>query len=77
MIVDDLSACERYAGLRGRFDLAFAYLRRLVADGDEARVRFLSAVGLYPDGAVRELASGPGPDDEQAVLHERRWGASI
>ena len=48
-----------------------------VADGDEARVRFLSAAGLSPDGAIRELASGPGPDGEQAVLHERRWGASI
>lgn len=48
-----------------------------VSDGDDARVRFLSAAGLSPDGAVRELASGPGPDGEQAVLREHRWGASI
>ena len=48
-----------------------------VADGDEARVRFLSAAGLTPDGAVRELASGPGPDGENTVLREHRWGALI
>lgn len=48
-----------------------------VADGDEARVRFLSGAGLAPDGAVRELASGPGPDGEQTVLREHRWGAQI
>ncbi|HEY0119786.1 MAG TPA: GNAT family N-acetyltransferase [Cellulomonas sp.] len=48
-----------------------------VADGDEARIRFLSTAGLSPDGAVRELASGPGPDGERSVLRERRWGASI
>ena len=47
------------------------------ADGDEARVRFLSSAGLSPDGAVRELASGPGPDGGRAVLREHRWGASI
>ena len=48
-----------------------------VADGDEARIRFLSAAGLSPDGAIRELAAGPGPDGDQAVLQEHRWGASI
>lgn len=48
-----------------------------VTDGDEARIRFLSSAGLSPDGAVRELTSGPGPDGERAVLRERRWGASI
>jgi L-amino acid N-acyltransferase YncA len=48
-----------------------------VADGDEARIRFLSGAGLSPDGAVRELASGPGPDGETAVLREHRWAALI
>ena len=48
-----------------------------VADGDEARVRFLSGAGLSPDGAARKLASGPGPDGEQTVLREHRWGALI
>jgi L-amino acid N-acyltransferase YncA len=48
-----------------------------VADGDEARVRFLSGAGLSPDGAARELASGPGPDGEQTVLREHRWGALL
>jgi len=48
-----------------------------VGEGDEARERFLSSAGLRPDGAVRELASGPGPDGERVVLHERRWGAAI
>lgn len=48
-----------------------------VADGDGARARFLAEAGLTPDGAVRELASGPGPDGEDAVLRERRWFAGI
>jgi len=48
-----------------------------VADGDEARIRFLSGAGLSPDGAVRELASGPGPDGDETVLREHRWGALI
>ncbi len=48
-----------------------------VADGDEARIRFLRTAGLSPDGAVRELASGPGPDGAQAVLREHRWGALL
>lgn len=54
MIVDDLSACERYAGLRGRFDLAFAYLRRLVADGDEAAAKtLLTAEDVWASVAKR------------------------
>ncbi len=48
-----------------------------VTDGDDARARFLAEAGLTPDGAVREMASGPGPDGEEAVLRERRWFASI
>ncbi len=48
-----------------------------VADGDEARARFLAEAGLAPDGAVREMASGPGPDGGRAVLRERRWFAGI
>ena len=41
MIVDDLTESERYAGLRGRFDLAFSYLKRLVQDGDEVAAKAL------------------------------------
>mgnify|MGYP005813275685 CR=1 FL=1 len=48
-----------------------------VADGDDARVRFLETAGLSPDGATRELASGPGPDGRTAVIREHRWGATI
>lgn len=48
-----------------------------VGDGDDARELFLAGAGLSPDGAVRELASGPGPDGERTVLVERRWGAAI
>jgi ribosomal protein S18 acetylase RimI-like enzyme len=48
-----------------------------VADGDGPRAQFLASAGLAPDGAVRELASGPGPDGEDTVLRERRWGAAI
>jgi len=48
-----------------------------VIDGDEARVRFLAGSGLGPDGAVRELAAGPGPDGDDLVVRERRWGAQI
>lgn len=48
-----------------------------VSDGDDAREQFLAEAGLSPDGAVREMASGPGADGELAVLRERRWGAAI
>lgn len=48
-----------------------------VADGDGPRAQFLAEAGLAPDGAVREMASGPGPDGEDAVLRERRWFAGI
>jgi biofilm protein TabA len=34
MIVDDLVTCSRYAGLRGRFELAFRFLERVVATGE-------------------------------------------
>ncbi len=48
-----------------------------VAQGDDARELFLAGAGLLPDGAERELSSGPGPDGDRVVLTEYRWGASI
>ena len=56
-----------------------------VLDGDTARAQFLRSAGLGPDGAVRELASGPtaapdAPEGAPAVVRtvaEHRWTASI
>lgn len=54
MIVDDLSACDRYTGLRGRFDLAFAYLRRFVTDEDEAAAKaLLTAADVWASIATK------------------------
>ena len=56
-----------------------------VLDDDAARGRFLRSAGLGPDGAVRELATGPttdpdAPDGSPAVVRtvtEHRWTATI
>jgi GNAT superfamily N-acetyltransferase len=56
-----------------------------VLEGDAARDRFLRSAGLRPDGAVRQLATGPtadpaGPDGSPAVeraVSEHRWSATI
>lgn len=56
-----------------------------VMDGDDAREGFLRSSGFGPDGAVRELASGPtadpdAPDGSPAVVRrvvEHRWSAAI
>jgi GNAT superfamily N-acetyltransferase len=61
------------------------HLLAWVLDGDAARAQFLRSAGLAPDGAVRELASGPVPDESApdgspAVVRtvvEHRWSATL
>ncbi len=54
-----------------------AYARTWVLDGDAGRAQFLSSAGFGPEDAVRELATGVGPDGETRTVAEHLWGASI
>ena len=61
MIVDHLDACGRYGRLDGRFDLAFAYLRKVVAEGGAP-----ADVVLAPDEVWSSVVNKPGRSAEGA-----------
>ncbi|GGB97581.1 GNAT family N-acetyltransferase [Cellulomonas carbonis] len=65
-----LAACVDLARERGATRLV-----TWVLEGDEPRGRFLAGAGLGPDGARRELASGP--DGGTRTVAEARWEAEI
>lgn len=53
------------------------HVQTWVLDADPAREQFLTASGLGPDGAERELGVGPAADGGSVSVVERRWVAEL